>query len=64
MTNLCKTNPRQCWKKIKQQYTKNERNTENLNVSDLHGHFKNLYSNTIQYTIQNCISLKSHKVNT
>ena len=44
MTNLCKTNPRQSWKKIKEQYAKNERIAENLNVSDLNGHFKNLYS--------------------
>ena len=44
MTNLCKTNPRQSWKKIKEQYAKNERIAENLNVTDLNGHFKNLYS--------------------
>ena len=31
---------------IKQQYSKNEIIAENLNVSDLHGHFKNLNSNS------------------
>ena len=43
LTNLGKTKPREFWKKIKEQYRKNERTAVQLNVLDLYEHFNKLY---------------------
>ena len=44
LTNLSKNQPREFWKKVKNQYKKQPPVAEKLNVSSLHDHFKTLYS--------------------
>lgn len=43
LTNLSKYKPKQFWKKIKNQYKKNDIKPSNLNLTDTFNHFKNLY---------------------
>ena len=44
LERLSKSSPRQFWKKIKSQYRRNNVKAENLNVSQLYDHFKDLFS--------------------
>ena len=44
LAHLGKTKPRQFWKRVKMQYKKRLPTAENMNISDLYEHFKELYS--------------------
>ena len=44
LAHLGKTKPRQFWKRVKMQYAKRLPTAENMNISDLYEHFKELYS--------------------
>ena len=44
LAHLGKTKPRQFWKRVKMQYTKRLPTAENMDISDLYEHFKELYS--------------------
>ena len=48
LAHLGKTKPRQFWKHVKMQYTKRLPTAENMNISDLNEHFKELYSTETQ----------------
>ena len=49
LAKLSRTNPKLFWQNIKRQYSKQESRADDLDISEMYGHFKNLYSaeNTI-----------------
>ena len=44
LSRLSKTNPKLFWQRIKQQYSKEESRSDNVNISEMYDHFTNLFS--------------------